>query len=114
MKKYECLLTKTPTGGKTEWDPAKPDGFTIGDEITFGSREGVWSIHFSSSPFDSVPVSRAFGGKANEKEMAVIVRRGTFDCECGLNVAGKSILDWNTPGGTGDQVPVTKPPDPER
>jgi hypothetical protein len=109
MKAYTCELKKTTGGGATVWSPLKPNEFVIGDEVTFGSPDGVWSVRFDDSPFDLAPVSRDFGGEPKKTESVVILREGLFDCGCALNVDGKAVLDWNGPGGKGDQMKTVPP-----
>src|SRR5690242_5399517 len=111
MADYECLLRVTKGGGETHWTPAKPDGFKVGDEITFGSEDGFWVVSFVESPFKATPQSETLGGNANVFQTAKIVRTGEFPCDCHLHVNGVAVANWNgSDGRSGDDVKVPRPP----
>jgi len=108
MAVYRCTLTQTANGGATKWDPPKPEGFEIGDQIVFGSFDGVWKISFGDSPFDPLPVLREFGGNPKEEQKGTLVRTGDFPCDCALNVDGQAVINWNGAGGRGDDVRIPR------
>src|SRR6185369_3217965 len=115
MASYKCTLLKTAGGGSTHWAPHKPHGgFSLGDDITFGSPDGVWKVSFADSPFDPLPIVREFGGPSTHEERVTIVRHGDYPCRCALNVGGLAVMHWNGGGGHGDDIKIPPPPGPQQ